>query len=208
MMLTRRALLSSAAGAAALAGAPGLALARAAGPSGGATPRPTPCWTPWRRRCCSTIRENASFLGMDSGPRAGLKRRLTDRLPRRRRGARAASCAERLGRLKAVDRSRLSGLPAVSYDATLYGLQRGAADGYAAFKFRRQRVLNDLQAESNTPYVVNQSTGDFSAIPDFLDSQHKIETAADADAYLERMQALAVGLDAETERVRHDAAQG
>ena len=106
-----------------------------------------------------------------------------------------------------MDRARLSGLSAVSYDSALYAFQL-AADGYARFKFGDNTVLNTLQAESNTPYVVNQDGGDFATIPDFLDSQHKIETAADADAYLARLRALAVGLDAETERVRRDAGLG
>ena len=150
--------------------------------------------------------ENATFLGLDAGKRAALKRRLTDR-SLAGNAARAASCAEQLGRLKAVDRSRLSGLSVVSYDSTLYAYQL-AADGYAGFQYGDNAVLNTMQAESNTPYVVNQDTGDFSAIPDLLDSQHKIATAADADAYLSRLRALAVGLDAETERVRHDASLG
>ena len=208
MTLTRRTLLSTAAGAAALAGAPGFALAQAAGAStsGDANAASDALLASMAEALLVDYPENASFLGLDSGPRARLKRRLTDR-SLAGDAARAVSCAERLGRLKAVDRSRLSGLSAVNYDATLYAFQL-AADGYAGFRFGDNAVLNTLQAESNTPYVVNQNTGDFSAIPDFLDSQHKIETAADADAYLARMQALAVGLDAETERVRHDAGLG
>ena len=186
MTLTRRALLSSAAGAAAPPRAPRLAFAQASGPPspGAANAASDALLDEMAEALMVDYPENASFLGLDSGPRAGLKRRLTDR-SLAGDAVRAASCTERLGRLKAVDRSRLSGLSAVNYDCALYAFQL-AADGYAGFRYGDNAVLNTLQAESNTPYVVNQDTGDFSSIPDFLDSQHKIETAADADAYLAR----------------------
>lgn len=203
MSATRRDLLSSAAAAAALAGVPGLALAQV---PGGANAACDALLAALAEDLLADYPENATFLGLDAGARAPLKRRLTYRSIAAE-AARAASCAERLARLKAVDRSRLSGLSAIGYDSALYAFQL-AADGYASFGFGDNAVLNTLQAESNTPYVVNQDTGDFASIPDFLDSQHKIETAADADAYLERMRALAVGLDAETERVRRDAGLG
>jgi len=50
--------------------------------------------------------------------------------------------------------------------------------------------------------------GAYSAVPDFLDTQHSIETAADAEAYLARMSAFAAAMDQEAEQVRHDAALG
>jgi uncharacterized protein (DUF885 family) len=150
--------------------------------------------------------ENATFLGLDTGPRAALKHRLTDRSIAAE-ARRASSCAERLRRLRAVDRKRLSGLSAVNYDCALYAHEL-AAEGYGRFKSGDNAVLNTLQAESNTPYVVNQGSGDFATIPDMLDSQHKIATTADAEAYLDRMRELARGLDAEDERMRRDAGLG
>ena len=201
MTITRRDLLSSAAGAAALAGAPALALAATS-----ANTASDALLAAMAETLLVDYPENATFLGLDAGKRAGLKRRLTDR-SLAGNAARAAGCAEQLGRLKAVDRSRLSGLSAVSYDSALYAYQL-ADDGYAGFQYGDNAVLNAMQAESNTPYVVNQDTGSFSAIPDLLDSQHKIGSGADADAYLARLRALAVSLDAETERVRHDAGLG
>ena len=150
--------------------------------------------------------ENATFLGLDAGPRSALKARLTDRsIAGDER--RAAGCADRLKRLQAVDRSRLSGMAAVDYDCTLYAHQL-AADGYARFRAGDNAVLNVAQAESVTPYVVSQGSGDFAVVPDMLDSQHKVETAADADAYLARMSELARALDGENERMRRDASLG
>jgi uncharacterized protein (DUF885 family) len=60
----------------------------------------------------------------------------------------------------------------------------------------------------NGPYVVTQNMGAFVEVPEFLDSQHKIAAAADAEAYLDRLQAYARALDGETARLRHDSAAG
>jgi uncharacterized protein (DUF885 family) len=54
----------------------------------------------------------------------------------------------------------------------------------------------------NTPYVVIQNVGAYLDVPRFLDSDHPIENAADADAYLARMQSYARQLDGELERMR------
>ena len=150
--------------------------------------------------------ENATFLGVDAKARSPLKHRLTDRSIAAD-DKRATSCAERLSQLRGVDRTRLTGLAGVNYDATLYAHEI-AADGYARFKFGDNAVLNTLQAESNSPYAVSQGSGFFATIPDFLDSQHGVETSADAEAYLERLSAFGHGLDDENERLRRDAAAG
>ena len=42
----------------------------------------------------------------------------------------------------------------------------------------------------NTPYVVIQNVGAYLDIPRFLDSDHRIENADDAEAYLARLQSL------------------
>ena len=61
---------------------------------------------------------------------------------------------------------------------------------------------------SNAPYVVAQNTGAFVEIPDFLDSNHGVESPADADSYLARLTAYAGALDGESERLRHDKGIG
>ncbi len=58
----------------------------------------------------------------------------------------------------------------------------------------------------NTPYVVIQNVGAYLDIPRFLDSDHRIENAADADAYLARLQSYAKQLDGELGRIQ--AARG
>ena len=58
----------------------------------------------------------------------------------------------------------------------------------------------------NTPYVVIQNVGAYLDIPRFLDSDHPIENAADAEAYLARLQSYAKQLDGERGRI--EAARG
>ena len=150
--------------------------------------------------------DDATFLGLDTGARSALHAQLTDRGYLKDQ-ARGAACAMRLQRLRHFDAAGLTGLDAVNYETTLYAHEL-AAEGYRAFPYGDNAVLNVWQAESNTPYTVSQGSGFFATIPDFLDSQHKIETADDCEAYLARLSAFAVGLEAETVRLSRDAASG
>ncbi len=150
--------------------------------------------------------DDATFLGLDTGPRAALHGEITDRSIAGD-AARAASCAARLRALRAFDGSRLRGLDAINLKAVTYAHEL-ADEGYRRFAYGDNSVLNLWQAESCTPYVVNQGSGWFTTLPDFLDSLHKVETAADAEAYLDRLKAFATGLDGETERMRRDAGLG
>ena len=58
------------------------------------------------------------------------------------------------------------------------------------------------------PYTISQLTGSYQGLPDFLDTQHSIETAADAEAYLARVAAFPTALDQETARMQADFAAG
>ena len=150
--------------------------------------------------------DDATFLGLDKGPRAALHGKLTDRSIEAD-AARGAACAARLKALKAFDGRRLTGLDAVNLQTTVYAHEL-ADEGYRNFHFGDNAVLNIWQAESNTPYAVSQGSGWFAVIPDFLDSQHKIETADDAEAYLQRLSAFAKGMDDENARLKRDAGKG
>ena len=57
-----------------------------------------------------------------------------------------------------------------------------------------------------TPYVVIQNVGAYLDVPRLLDAEHRIDTAADAEAYLARLQSYAKQLDGE--RGRMQAARG
>ena len=150
--------------------------------------------------------DDATFLGLDTGGRAPLHSRLTDR-SMAADARRAEACAARLKTLRMFNASKLKGIDAVNLKTTLYAHEL-AEEGYRRFHFGDNAVLNIWQAESVTPYVVSQGTGWFAVIPDFLDSQHKIETAADAEAYLSRLSEYAKGLDDENARMMRDAGKG
>jgi uncharacterized protein (DUF885 family) len=149
--------------------------------------------------------ESASTLGLDKDRRAALKLRLTDRSPEGVSRAAAVASARRQ-KLAALPRAGLS--PATRLDLavtdTAYQL---AAEGYA-FPFGDVAILDHEVSYRNGPYVVTQNMGAFVEVPEFLDSQHKISGPADAESYLERLQAYARALDGETARLRHDSAAG
>ena len=150
--------------------------------------------------------DDATFLGLDTGSRVALHAKLTDR-SLAADASRASACAARLEKLRACDASRLSGIDAVNLEVAIEAHEL-ADEGYRGFHYGDNAVLNVWQAESNSPYVVSQATGFFATIPDFLDSQHKIENAADAEAYLSRLAALGEGIDGENGRLARDASNG
>jgi uncharacterized protein (DUF885 family) len=142
--------------------------------------------------------EGATQLGFDKGPNASLKSKLRDETPAGVARTKALG-ASQLSRLKAIDASRLAGMDKVNYDTILYVGESRAA--IAAFDFGGA-------AFGPSPYVVSQLTGVYQSFPDFLDTKHKIDAAEDCDAYLSRLDAFAGQLDGQTERMKHDAAEG
>ncbi|HEX4096403.1 MAG TPA: DUF885 family protein, partial [Caulobacteraceae bacterium] len=105
---------------------------------------------------------------------------------------------EQLASLKTIDRAALTGMAAVNYDCVLYALDI-TERGDKAFVYG---------SGVGSPYMVSQITGSWSQVPDFLDSQHTIETRDDCEAYLSRLDAFARLMDEECERVRRDAGLG
>jgi uncharacterized protein (DUF885 family) len=198
---TRRHFLGSAAAVAALPLLPGCATrgGRAAAPSVEAM------LAAMAEQLLAEYPENATALGLDKDARAGLKSRLTDRsLHGRARLAGAA--ADRLRRLQAVDRSGLEPADLIHL-GVVETAHRLAVEGFR-FPYGDVVTLNQQWSYRNAPYVVAQNTGAFVEIPDFLDSNHVVATAADAEAYLARLEAYAGALDGETERLAHDRGLG
>jgi uncharacterized protein (DUF885 family) len=148
--------------------------------------------------------ENATALGIDNGARAGLKSRLTDRSAAGQ-AAIAKRVAKRLERLKAIDTSTLGDAARIDVDV-MRTAHEFAAEGFA-FPYGDTAVLNQSWSWRNAPYVVAQNTGAFLEIPGMLDDSHTVESRADADAYLARMEAYAGQLDGETGRLKSAAAQ-
>ena len=200
-MLDRRAfLLSSAAGVACAAG-PAWAFAAAPGDTAamaGRSPKLAALFDAFFQEGLQLHPEGATQLGLDKGANAALRSRLSDASDAGRAAARAQT-ADQLARLTAIDPATLSPADRLDYDVVLYTRQSSAA--VEAF---------DLGGSGYgpSPYIVSQNTGAYQSVPDFLDTKHRIETAADADAYLARLTAFGGQLDAETDRMRHDAALG
>ena len=147
------------------------------------------------------LRESPEFvtsLGLDKGELAGAKSKLDSRSLAQLERMRALN-ADQLRRLQAIDRSQLSGMPAVNYDAVVFGLQM-TAEADRAFPYGLQGA--------GAPYVLSQLTGAYQTVPSFLAAQHLIETKADADAYLARLEAFATVMDEEVERARRDVGLG
>ncbi|HWN05635.1 MAG TPA: DUF885 family protein, partial [Steroidobacteraceae bacterium] len=149
--------------------------------------------------------ENATSLGIDNGARAGLKARLTDRSAAGQEAI-AKRVAERLAGLKNVDASTLEDAARIDLDVVRTAHET-AIEGFA-FPFGEVALLNSNWSWRNAPYVVAQNTGAFLEIPSFLEEQHTVTTAEDAEAYLARISAYAGQLDGETERLKAAARQG
>jgi uncharacterized protein (DUF885 family) len=149
--------------------------------------------------------EASTGLGLDKDERAGLKSRLSDRSGPGQM-AKAGRAAARLAKLRAIDMNALS--PATRTDVDVVRTAHEVAAEGSAFPFGDMAVLNLDFSYRNAPYVVAQNTGAFVEVPDFLDSKHVVANAADADAYLSRVEAYAAALDGETERLKHDRALG
>ncbi len=193
-MLNRRSLLKS--------GAASVAVAAVARPGFAADPAPS---EKLNALFDSFVSENidlspitATSLGVDTAKRAHQKSELDDAsLAGNARAQQLA--ASQLARLGAFDRASVGPDDQISYDVVMFGLKNTVADDnrypYAG-------------GNAGSPYILSQLNGSYSYIPAFLDNQHTIETKADADAYLARLEAFAVGMDQECEVARHDVALG
>jgi uncharacterized protein (DUF885 family) len=148
--------------------------------------------------------ETATSLGLDTGARAALKSQLADSSMAYIQADRAL-CREGLAKLAAIPDVSLSPAARLNKAVVAYAFELGR--DAAPFDHGENTMLSAM-SEAAGPYVVSQQSGAYSAIPEFLDSQHKVETAADAEAYLARVRAMARNLRDETARVNADAAAG
>jgi len=148
--------------------------------------------------------ESATMLGIDSGMRAALKAKLTDRSPAGQQAI-AKRAAARLARLKAIDVASLGDAARIDLDVVRTA-HEFTLEGFA-FPYGDVALLDSSWSYRNAPYVVAQNTGAFLEIPSMLDEQHTVESHEDADAYLARLEAYAGQIDGETERLKSAAGQ-
>ena len=144
--------------------------------------------------------ETATSLGIDTGAHAPLRAKLGDKSAAAQRAIAALLRAD-LARIAATDASGLDHSTRTSL-AVVKSAYQTALDGFAL-------PYGDITVGNyrNTPYVVIQNVGSYLDVPKFLDSDHPIADAADAEAYLARLAAYPGTLDAETDRLRDTAAQ-
>ena len=143
--------------------------------------------------------EGATALGLDNGERAALKSKLNDGSAAGVQADLARSRRE-LAELRTISPSSLSPAARLDYEVVSYQLQRSIAGG--------EQFTYGASMGRFAPYVLTQLTGAYREVPDFLDAQHRIKDAADADAYVARVAAFATAIDQDTDRQRADAARG
>lgn len=141
--------------------------------------------------------ESLTMLGMDRGEHADARFKLSDRSQAKVEADKIKFVAA-MKDMAAIDRNALPAKEQIYHDSlTFFGetVKEGYAFPYGGGMFP-------------SPYTVSQLGGSYQQIPDFLDSQHRIEAADDAEAYLSRLSDFARSLDDERERMRIDYAAG
>ncbi len=143
--------------------------------------------------------ESATTLGIDTGARAALRSQLANRSAEGQHKI-ADQVRQDLERAKAFDTSALGHTTRTSVEV-VRSAYATALEGFAL-------PYGDITVGSwrNTPYVVIQNVGAYLDLPRFLDSDHPVANAADAEAYLARLQSYGRQLDGELGRLQ--AARG
>jgi len=141
--------------------------------------------------------ETLTMLGMDRGPMAAARFKLSDR-SQAKLDADKVKFKDAMTAVKAIDKTQLTPTEQTYYDSLeFFGdtLMSGDRFPYGG-------------GFSPSPYTVSQLGGAYQQIPDFLDSQHRIEAADDAEAYLSRLSDFAKGMDAERARMQAEFVAG
>ncbi|HEX8667745.1 MAG TPA: DUF885 family protein [Allosphingosinicella sp.] len=179
-------------------GLAGCATTAVPGAAGGRDAKLDALLTRWFEEDLGDDPEFATNLGLDTGARAALRAQLADETAAHG-AAERAEAKRRHAELQAFGRGGLSEAGQLNYDVAEFR-QSVQAQG-ADFPFGE---IGGRPA----PYVLSQLGGAYYSVPDFLDSTHPVESKADADGYVSRLEDFARNLEAETERLRSDAAMG
>ncbi|HEX6434647.1 MAG TPA: DUF885 domain-containing protein [Gemmatimonadales bacterium] len=149
----------------------------------------------------SLFPESATSLGVDTGTRAALRSQLTDRSAAGQERV-AQQLRGDLERVRAVTSTGLSGAVRTSLEV-VRSAYTTSLEGFAL-------PYGDVAVGGwrNTPYVVIQNVGAYLDLPRFLDSDHRIDSAADAEAYLARLRSYAKQLEGELGRMLAARARG
>jgi uncharacterized protein (DUF885 family) len=199
--MDRRQFLSSAAAAAAIPLATSVMPARAvAAMQAGAGAGDAALNAAFDKIFMETMKDNPGFatsLGLDKGDLAYLRSTFDPKPYDQSRSEDLAHTQAALAMLRPIDPATLSQPAALNREIVMYGLEQRLV---AYPKFGISSVQN--------PYDISQQDGVYFGIPDFLNSTHPVENAADAEAYLSRLSEFAKLLDYETADQRQQAARG
>jgi len=141
--------------------------------------------------------ELASSLGLDKGPLAALKSQFDVDPVQTQRSKNLARNRRAIIELKAFSPATLSEAAKLNREVVLYGLET------ATVSPTRWNIGN-----AQSPYTITQQDGAYFDYPDFLNTTHTIENAADAEAYLSRLNQFEKVLDNDTAEQRAQAARG
>ena len=141
--------------------------------------------------------ELATSLGLDKGANAHLKSELDVRPYPQARKEDLAIAKRDFARIKAVPPASLSDAAKLNRDVVVYQIETGLISNE---KFGIDSVQR--------PYPIFQQGGSYFSTPDFLNSAHTIDNAADAEAYLSRLALVGKSLDNDTDDQRAQAARG
>ena len=139
----------------------------------------------------------ATALGLDKGPLAALKSQFDVRPAAQARREDIVLAKRDLARVRAINPATLSTSGKLNREVVLY---QGETGLIANEKFGIDSVQR--------PYPIFQQGGVYFSIPDFLNSSHTIDTAADAEAYLSRLALVDTLLDNESFDQKAQAARG
>ena len=150
-------------------------------------------------RICATIRPRRPTSASTSATSPRLRAQLGDASLAEANEDRAQAVS-RHRQLRAFGRDGLTTAGQLNYDIAEFRWSVAAESA----RFRYGNAGGGRPA----PYVVSQLGGAYYNVPDFLDTQHPVRTAEDADAYLSRLDQFGRNLEQEVERIRHDASVG
>lgn len=139
----------------------------------------------------------ASSLGLDKGPNASLKAKLETRGAAVVRKEQLARNRRAIAEINAISPASLSDASRLNREVVLYSLET------ATVAPARWNIDS-----AQRPYPITQQSGAYFSVPDFLNTAHTINDAADAEAYLSRLGQFGTVLDNDTADQRAQAARG
>src|SRR3954449_10173526 len=195
--MDRRSFLASSATIALLPMTEGLGVAAAAAQAGKDDARLNAAFESIFQEQVRNSPEEASSLGLDKGPNAELKSKLDTRTAPVARRENLARNRRAIAQLRSIGPAGLSDAAKLNREGVLYSLETATV---APSRW-------DIDS-AQRPYPIFQQGGAYFSVPDFLNTSHTIDSAADAEAYLSRLSQFSTQLDNDTADQRAQAARG